>query len=111
MKRKKRADRNYKFTGKKHSIPGAAALVFAFVPLLLFLYAVNVSYHQGGQAAAAIGCVGIAALLVALATLVVAVREVRKDNVFKKIPAGGVIVSLLMLAGWTSVYVCGWMMM
>ena len=109
--RRKRADRNYKFTGKKHSVAGAAALAAAFVPLLLFLYAVSVSYRQGGHAAETVGCVGVAACLISIGTLAAAAHEARKENVFKKIPVSGVIVSLLMLAGWTGVYVCGWIFM
>ena len=94
MKKKKaRADKNYKFTGKKHSRPGAVALVFSFAPLVLFIYAVSVSYLQGGRAQETIGCIGFAAVLAALLTLRVSVREA---------------MSVLMLAGWMTVYVIGW---
>lgn len=107
MKRKKR--KNYKFTEKRHSGPGVAALVFAFVPLLLFFYAVAVSYQNGGNADERIGCVGIAAILAAILTLKVSIQEVRKENVIKRIPVAGTVLSVLMLAGWTAVYVLGWM--
>ena len=108
MKKKQRADKNYKFTGKKHSAPGAAALVFSFVPLALFFYAVAVSYLKGGQAPQQIGCIGIAAVLSALWTLRISVREARKEKILKKVPVTGAVLSLLMLAGWTAVYVIGW---
>ena len=54
---------------------------------------------------------GVAAFLISIGTLAAAAHEARKENVFKKIPVSGVIVSLLMLAGWTGVYVCGWIFM
>ncbi|MDE7312347.1 MAG: hypothetical protein K2N87_12125 [Eubacterium sp.] len=108
MKKKQRADKNYKFSGKKHSGPGTAALVFSFVPLALFFYAVSVSYLRGGQAPAKIGCIGIAAVLSALWTLRISVREARKENIRKKVPVTGAVLSVLMLAGWTAVYVIGW---
>jgi len=108
MKKKARADKNYKFTGKKNSGPAAAALVGSFAPLVLFFYAVSVSYMQGGQAPEKIGCIGIAAVLAALMTLRISVREARKENVKKKVPVGGAVLSVLMLAGWTAVYVIGW---
>lgn len=105
MKRKKR--KNYKFTEKKHSGPGAVALVSSFVPLLLFGYAVAISYLKGGHAEEKIGCIGIAAILVALLTLKVSIQEARKENVIKKVPVAGAILSVLMLAGWIAVYVLG----
>lgn len=109
MKKKARAEKNYKFTGKKHSGPGAVALIFSFAPLVMFFYAVSVSYLKGGQAQEAIGCIGIAAMLAALMTLRVSVREARKENVIKRVPVTGAVLSVLMLAGWTAVYVIGWM--
>ena len=90
MKRKAHTSKNYKFTQKKHSGPGVAALVFSFVPLLLF------------------GCIGLAAVLLAFATLRVSVKEARKENVIKKVPVAGAIMSVLMIIGWGAVYVIGW---
>lgn len=110
MKRRKaRADKNYKFTEKKHSGLGVAALVCAFIPLLLFFYAVYASYTGGGQAPEKIGCVGIAAMLSALLTLYVSVGEARKENVVKNVPITGAVLSVLMFVGWGVVYVIGWM--
>ncbi len=107
-KKKTRSDKNYKFTGKKHSKPGAAALLFSFAPLALFVYAVSVSYRQGGQAPKEIGCIGIAAILAAFMTLWISIREARKENVIKKVPVTGAALSVFMLAGWVTVYVIGW---
>ncbi len=108
MKKKARADKNYKFTKKKHSGPGAVALVFSFAPLLMFAYAVWVSYTKNGQAPETIGCIGIAAMLAACVTLSVSVREARRENIIKKVPVAGAVLSVLMLAGWGAVYVLGW---
>jgi len=108
MGRRTRADKNYKFTEKKHSGLGAAALVLAFFPLLLFFYAVAVSYRSGGDAAQTIGCVGVAAMLLAIFTLWIEVREIKKETVYKRVPVSGAVLSVLMLAGWAGVYVLGW---
>lgn len=107
-KRKARADRNYKFTGKKHSGPGAVALVFSFAPLAMFIYAVTLSYLGGGRAPDKTGCIGIAAMLAAILTFWVSVREARKENIIKKVPVMGAVMSVLMFAGWAAVYVLGW---
>lgn len=106
MRRKRR--KNYKFTEKKHSGAGTAALVLSIVPLALFFYAVALSYSKGGHADEKTGCIGIAAVLAALMTLRISVREARKENVIKKVPVAGAILSVLMLAGWTAIYVLGW---
>ena len=46
--------------------------------------------------------------MAALMTLRVSVREARKENVLKRVPVTGAVLSVLMLAGWTAVYVIGW---
>lgn len=111
MKRKahaKKKNKNYKFTQKKHSGPGVAAFVFSFVPLLLFFYAVAYSFREGGNAPEKIGCIGLAAVLLAFGTLRVSVHEARKENVIKKVPVAGAVISILMIIGWGAVYVIGW---
>ena len=108
MKRRARADKNYKFTERKHSGAGVLAFVCSFVPLLLFFYAVYVSFLRDGQAPEKIGCVGVAAVILAFLTFYVSVREARKEKVIKKVPSAGAVLSVLMIAGWTTVYVLGW---
>lgn len=108
MKRKSHTDKNYKFTKKKHSGRSILALVFSFAPLVLFFYAVAVSFLKEGQAPETIGCVGIASLLAALLTLKVSISEARKENIIKRVPVTGAVMSVLMLVGWLSVYVIGW---
>lgn len=108
MSRKARTSKNYKFTKKKHSGPGVAALVLSFVPLLLFFYAVTFSFMKGGNAPEKIGCIGPAAVLLAAWTLRVSIKEAGKENVIKKVPVTGAIMSILMIIGWSAVYVIGW---
>ena len=52
--------------------------------------------------------IGFAAVLAVLLTLRVSVREARKENIIKKVPVTGAVMSILMLAGWMTVYVIGW---
>ena len=78
MRRRARADKNYKFTEKRHSGVGTMAFVLSFVPLLLFFYAVYISFLRGGQAPEKIGCVGIGAVVFAFLTLYVSEKPVRK---------------------------------
>lgn len=108
MRRRARADKNYKFTEKRHSGVGTMAFVLSFVPLLLFFYAVYISFLRGGQAPEKIGCVGIGAVVFAFLTLYVSVREARKENIIKRVPVAGAVMSVMMLAGWITVYVLGW---
>ena len=48
MSRKARNGKAYKFTKKRHSGKGVAALALSFVPLILFFYAVAYSFMEGG---------------------------------------------------------------
>ena len=108
MSRKARTSKNYKFTKKKHSGLGVAALVLSCVPLILFIYAVTFSFMEGGNAPEKIGCIGLAAVLLSVWTLWVSVKEAGKENVIKKVPIAGAVMSVLMILGWGAVYVIGW---
>ena len=100
--------------GKKRQNPFSVYAVVSqvgfmvVVPLLLFFYAVYVSFLRDGQAPEKIGCVGVAAVILAFLTFYVSVREARKEKVIKKVPIAGAVLSVLMIAGWTTVYVLGW---
>ena len=107
MALRSRKRHNYKFTGKKHSVPAAAALVLAVIPLLLFFYTVAVSFRQGGNASEVIGGVGILALLTAILSLMISLQEIRKEEVFKGVPILAVVFGILMLSGWLTVYGMG----
>ena len=107
MALRSRKRRSYKFTGKKHSVPAAAALVLAVIPLLLFFYTVAVSFQQGGNASEIIGGVGILAVLIAIFSLMISLKEVRKEEVFKGIPILAAVFGVLMLLGWMAVYGMG----
>lgn len=103
----RRRGRKYKFTEKKHSPLATAALVLSFVPLAMFVYAVLVSFWHGGQAAEVIGCVGVAAIFIAIFSLSASIREVRKEDIYKGVPALGILVSFIVLTGWLLVYGIG----
>ena len=47
-------------------------------------------------------------MILAFLTFYVSVREARKEKVIKKVPIAGAVLSVLMIAGWTTVYVLGW---
>ncbi len=108
MSRKARNGKAYKFTKKRHSGKGVAALALSFVPLILFFYAVAYSFMEGGNAPREIGGVGPAAVLLAIGTLRMSIKEAGKENVIKKEPIAGAVMSVFMILGWGAVYVIGW---
>ena len=109
MANRSRGRHNYKFTGKKHSVPAAVALVLAVVPLCLFFYAEAVSFRRGGNAPEIIGGVGVSALLIAVLSLMISLKEVKKEEVFKGVPVFASVFAFLMLAGWLVIYGMGFL--
>lgn len=89
-------------------MPAVAGLCIGLMSVALFVYATVASFLHGGQAEGFIGCVGIAAFLVACAGFALSVREVCREEVYKRVPVASLLVSVLSLGGWAAVYVLGW---
>ena len=109
MKRKNRKTHNYKFTEKKHSVRGIAALALALVSLGLGAAMCVVSARAKGAGSVYLGSMGVLSLLLALAAFVTAVLSLREDKSYRGFPVAATVVSGLTLGGWIALYVVGFL--
>ena len=105
-KKKTRSDKNYKFTGKKHSKRGMLACFLAAASIFALIYMIMTSFWQKGNGSVYLGSAGLLALAAA-AAFIQAVKSLREEDTFRGIPVISVILSLLALGAWIALYAVG----
>ena len=103
----KRKSRNVKFTNKGYSRVGIASLVLSAFSLIWLVYAVFRTYLAGDAAGNVLGGVGMLALVLQIFALVLAMRALREEDVFRGIPKLATAAAVLMLLLWVTVYGLG----
>lgn len=109
MKRKKRG--SYKFTGKKQSRLGMAALGLAVLSIGAGIGATTVSYQNAGAASVYVGSAGLFSLLLSLIALILGIRSLREEETYKILPGIGTFLAAAAFLGWAAVYGVGFYMM
>lgn len=107
MKRKKRKNKNYKFTEKKRSVRGICACVGAGISILMFFVMIGNAIGQAGNGGAYLGGLGVIALFIGVASFIEAVQAVQEKNTFKTIPYLGVGLSGVVTVAWIILYLLG----
>lgn len=110
MKRRQRRTHNYKFTEKKHSVKGIAALVLALASLGLGIAMCIISARAGGAGSVYLGSMGVLSMLLALVAFGVAVSSLREEKSYRLFPVAATVASVLVLGGWIALYVVGFLM-
>ncbi len=108
MRRKRRG--NYKFTEKKQSKRGMAALGIALISIGIFIYVVWNSYLHEGAGSMYLGSAGVASMLLSIVALSVAVLSMKEESSFKLFPYLSLICSILAFGTWVTLYVVGFLM-
>ena len=103
----KRKSRNVKFTNKGYSRVGIASLVLSAFSLIWLIYAVSQAFLLGDAAGNVLGGVGMLALVLQIFALVLAVRALREEDVFRGIPKLAAVAATLLLLLWMAVYGLG----
>jgi hypothetical protein len=104
---KKRRRRTYKFTEKKHSKMAIAALLLAIASVVLFCAVAYNSYSHGGHGSMYLGSAGVASMLVAMVSFVMALNSLKDENSFKFFPYLSTVVTFAAMGGWIALYVVG----
>jgi predicted neutral ceramidase superfamily lipid hydrolase len=91
----RRRRRTYKFTEKRQSKLGIAALMLAIFSIFIFGLVVANSFMH------------VSSMLLAVIAFVMAIRSLMDENVFKLFPYLSTIVSFLAAGGWIMLYVIG----
>ena len=108
----KRENHN-KFTKKKHSKRGMLACVLAVASIFALFYLIGVSFRQKGNGCVylgPVGSIGILALLVALTSFTQAVKSIREEDTFRRIPIVSIALSILASGGWIALYAVGFLL-
>jgi hypothetical protein len=99
--------RTYKFTEKRQSKLGIAALALAVLTICVFGLVVANSFVHDGNGSMYLGSAGVTAMLLAVIAFVMAIRSLMDENAFKLFPYLATIVSFLAAGGWIMLYVVG----
>lgn len=103
----KRKNRNVKFTNKGYSRVGITSLLLSAFSLIWLIYAVCQTFLKGAAAGNILGGVGMLALLLQIFALVLAVRALREEDVFRGIPKAAAVFAAVLLFIWTAIYGLG----
>ena len=104
---KKHKSYNYKFTERTHSRKGIAGLILALLSLGGGIALVEVSYLSAGNGNVYLGSAGVLAFLIALTAFGLAGVSLREEDKYRIFPVLALVVSLVAMAAWGSVYVYG----
>lgn len=99
-----------KFSKKKHSKKGMLACVLAAASIFALFYLVGASYYQKGNGSVYLGSMGILALAVSLAAFVQAVKSLREEDTFRRIPIVSMVLSVLASGAWIALYAVGFLL-
>lgn len=99
-----------KFSKKKHSKKGMAACILAAASISALFYLIGISFYQKGNGSVYLGSIGILALAVALAAFVQAVKSLREEDTFRRIPILSMVLSVLAAGAWIALYAVGFIL-
>jgi hypothetical protein len=84
-----------------------AALVLAIASVVLFAVIVHNSFRHGGAGSMYLGSAGVASMLLALVSFVMAAVTLKDENAFKLFPYLSTAVSFIAAGGWIMIYIVG----
>lgn len=103
----KRRRNRYKFTEKKQSKMGIAALCGAMISEIFYLCFIYAACQNDGSLSLYFASAGILMLAIAIVTLGFGIKSLFDDDSFKTFPRLAVIMSLIAIASWVGTYVFG----
>ena len=74
--------KDYKFTNKKHSIPGIISTLIGFIGIVVIIAAIYISFTHHGAAGQIIGVMGFIDIFLAMIGFVIALVSFRNDDVY-----------------------------
>jgi hypothetical protein len=107
MRKNMFARKDVKFTNKHRSRWGIHSLILSLLSLGWLIYAICRAYVQGNQSPNLLGGLGVLALLLSLRALVLGIRALKEEDVFRGIPKVSLATALLILLLWALVYGLG----
>lgn len=103
----KKKEKKVKFTNKGNSRRGIASLMLSAFSFIWLVYGIYGSFVLGDASGNELGGLGVLALILEVVALVFAVRALKEEDVFRGIPKTAVVLALVLLLLWASVYGLG----
>lgn len=103
----RRKRNRYKFTEKKQSKKGIAALVVAILIEIIYIFFLNTAIRTNGGLSMYFGSVGILMLGISLADFGFAIRSLFDEESFMTFPRLAVFFSLIAVISWGGTYAAG----
>lgn len=103
----RRKRNRYKFTEKKQSKKGIAALVVAILIEIIYIVFLNTAIRTNGGLSMYFGSVGILMLGASIADFVFAVSSLFDEKAFMTFPRLAVLFALITVISWGGTYVAG----
>ena len=100
--------KDYKFTNKKHSIPGIVSTVIGLIGVGLIIAAIYISFINRGAAGQIIGVMGLADIFLSTIGFVVALVSFRNDDVYYLFSWIGTGLNVLVWIFLMSMVMIGW---
>jgi len=102
--------RHYKFTKKKQSMRGLIAFAGALLSVAAFVFVLADSFDKHGKGSVYLGSLGVLALIISFATLLLSSFAVKEEETYKFIPYAGFILSAISFLLWIALYVMGFLL-
>ncbi|MBQ9341073.1 MAG: hypothetical protein IJT81_01755 [Lachnospiraceae bacterium] len=96
-----------KFSGRTHSTRGIISFILGVISLSAFLGLINYAFVLKGQASKYVGSIGIFAFMITCAGLMLGIKGLREEDVYKMAPLIGLILNILSVLILTAVFVWG----
>lgn len=96
-----------KFTRKKHSALGIISLLLAIICEASFVWNIYYSYTLRGKAPIQVGSIGVFLLIVSIVALVLGIKGLKEEDVYKLEPVLGTCISGVSILSWMSIYLIG----
>ena len=103
---KKRRERA-KFSGRTHSKRGLISFGVGIVVILSFLMLINYNFILKGEGSEYVGSVGILLSMFAIVGLVLGIKGLREEDVYKMAPALGTLFNSISIIILIAVFVMG----
>lgn len=101
--------RHFKFTRKKRSKKGLIALIGALFSGASFFYVVTNSFRHRGEGSVYLGSLGVFALFVSFAMLLISYQSTKEEDTYKLEPYLSLVLSIVTFFAWMALYMMGLM--
>ena len=96
-----------KFSGRTHSKRGIVSFVLGIMSIIAFLSLINYTFILKGQGSKYIGSIGIFVFMMTIVGLILGIKGLREEDVYKMAPLIGLILNIISILILMAVFAYG----